>query len=206
MNNMSLKPISMDDFFLEVPGFSSPEVCAKILDKYSKYSHMTEPYPEQHSRSSKLLEELDLFPDLWSDILSEIEPSIKEQIKKYLARFLTCTPEYYKFSHATLREYSSNLTEDIHYNTEYAIDHGSNIPIRNFFCLLYLNKPSQGGEQVFPLQSKVIAPDEGKLLIYPTSFMFPNMSLPCYGSSKLLIRFNYHLDIKEKSIDENYKT
>jgi len=60
--------------------------------------------------------------------------------------------------------------------------------------MVYLNNVEEGGETEFLYQGKRIAPEEGKLVIFPTAFTHPHRGNPIYKGLKYIITGWYTYD------------
>jgi len=69
---------------------------------------------------------------------------------------------------------------------------GSSVRVVNY--MLYLNDIDEGGETEFLYQGKKIKPELGKLLIFPTNFMYPHRGNPIYTGEKYIITGWYTFD------------
>jgi hypothetical protein len=94
--------------------------------------------------------------------------------------------------------------DSIHYDTD-IIFNKTNIKVRPFVCLLYLNdKEFSGGQLLFPTQKEVIEPELGKVVIFPASYMFPHQVAPIASGERYFMRLNYMFDesLFDKDKDE----
>ena len=71
-------------------------------------------------------------------------------------------------------------------------DIGSSTRVVNY--MLYLNDVAEGGETEFLYQGKKIKPEVGKLVIFPTNFIYPHRGNPLYKGSKYIITGWYTYD------------
>ena len=71
-------------------------------------------------------------------------------------------------------------------------DIGSSTRVVNY--MLYLNDVEEGGETEFLYQGKKIKPEVGKLVIFPTNFVYPHRGNPLYKGSKYIITGWYTYD------------
>ena len=53
--------------------------------------------------------------------------------------------------------------------------------------ILYLNTDIKGGHTTFPVQQQSIQPREGRLILFPSNFMFPHESTPVEEGTKYAI-------------------
>jgi len=60
--------------------------------------------------------------------------------------------------------------------------------------MLYLNDIDEGGETEFLYQGVKLKPEQGKLVLFPTSFLFPHRGNPIYTGYKYIITGWYTYD------------
>ena len=73
-----------------------------------------------------------------------------------------------------------------------AADIGSSSRVMNY--MLYLNDVEEGGETEFLYQGVKLKPEAGKLVIFPTSYMYPHRGNPIYKGIKYIVSGWYTLD------------
>tara|TARA_B100001287_G_scaffold171285_1_gene144167 strand:- start:1685 stop:2263 length:579 start_codon:yes stop_codon:yes gene_type:complete len=71
-------------------------------------------------------------------------------------------------------------------------DIGSCARVMNY--MLYLNDVEEGGETEFLYQGVKLKPETGKLVIFPTSYMYPHRGNPIYKGEKYIITGWYTYD------------
>ena len=59
---------------------------------------------------------------------------------------------------------------------------------------VYLNDVEEGGETEFLYQGVKLKPETGKLVIFPTSYMYPHRGNPIYKGEKYIITGWYTYD------------
>ena len=62
---------------------------------------------------------------------------------------------------------------------------------RSVGILLYMTTHETGGELCFPFQKRIIKPEAGKLLIFPSLYTHPHFVTPTNGEDRYALRFNY---------------
>ena len=70
---------------------------------------------------------------------------------------------------------------------------GSSVRVVNY--MLYLNDVEEGGETEFLYQGVKIKPEAGKLVIFPTNYMYPHRGNPIYKDKKYIITGWYTYDV-----------
>jgi hypothetical protein len=198
----------LEQFFLIKKNFIDDETCQKLISKYKEDIEHSSIDVRKVSGVDKIINELYLddpkVKSKWESEVESLKISTDIQVKEYLKRFKTVSLEDYFFSHAVFWEQHEHKYAPFHYDAEFVIEPESEDPIRNFLCLLYLNDDYEGGEVMFPLQGKVVKPEKGMLIIFPTSFMFPHMTTPSIGDDRFLMRLTYYFDKTRKVKDEGY--
>ena len=71
-------------------------------------------------------------------------------------------------------------------------DVGSSSRVINY--MLYLNDIEEGGETEFLYQGVKLKPEAGKLVIFPTNYMYPHRGNPIYEGAKYIITGWYTYD------------
>lgn len=126
---------------------------------------------------------LENHPD-FKDIILLCEKKISIEIKKYFENYEVVTGEqnfigssvlYMKEGSGIPRHTDDQIDGDI---------------FRNIGVLVYLNSPN-GGELIFPLQKRIIKPEAGKLVIFPSLYTHPHMVIPTCKEDRYALRFNY---------------
>jgi len=69
---------------------------------------------------------------------------------------------------------------------------GSSVRVINY--MLYLNDVEEGGDTEFLYQGVKIAPEAGKVVIFPTNYMYPHRGNPIYKGFKYIITGWYTYD------------
>lgn len=69
---------------------------------------------------------------------------------------------------------------------------GSSVRVMNY--MLYLNDVEEGGETEFLYQGVRLKPEAGKLVIFPTSYVYPHRGNPIYSGEKYIITGWYTYD------------
>lgn len=82
--------------------------------------------------------------------------------------------------------------DDLHYDTP-IYQRESRTGYRPFICMIYLNHEEfTGGQVIFPQQKYVLEPEEGKIVFFPTSFLFPHMVSSITGGNRYSIRVTFN--------------
>jgi Rps23 Pro-64 3,4-dihydroxylase Tpa1-like proline 4-hydroxylase len=133
-----------------------------LIDKNDYY------YSEQLDISNKLYEALDIAADHYTNVLY---PLAGLNIKN--------------------REYSLHLLR---------YDKGGHLPLhqdqgvssRVLSSVMYLNDDYMGGEIIFPQSRKMLKPEPGSIIFFPSNFMYPHEILPIVHGSKYSMPHWYH--------------
>ena len=142
-------------------------------------------------------------------LLDILEKKLKPHLEVHIDDYFSFTPllhkENFKFSHYSLMHHKEGYNIPFHYDSEYVYEKEGVEEVRNFAILLYLNDLEEWGALVFPLQKKTIKPEQGKLLIFPTSFMYPHTTIPTMSSDRFVLRVSYYFekDQIKKSVEES---
>jgi hypothetical protein len=177
----------MNDFILEINNFI-PEndidhflkliIEAKLPFEKNSYNVHGENYEYHNAHQNKILE---------SKIFN-YQQKVGYEIGKYFSAYDVQTFKQNFLSGSILYLRSGAM---IPKHTDDQYDRGI---VRSLGVLIYLNSPAQGGELVFPLQKKMIKPESGKLVIFPSFFSHPHMVLPT-AEDRYALRLNYGMEL-----------
>ena len=92
-------------------------------------------------------------------------------------------PARYFYENARVKRYLPNGRDEFPLHVDV---YNSASAARFMAVLIYLNKP-EGGETIFPDLDLSIAPEAGKLMIFPPLWTFPHAGLPPVGSNKYIL-------------------
>jgi len=189
------------DFINVYDNLISKDICGKIIKDYAK------DYSDKSIKRSANLESsvsevnLSNIP-YWKDLTNSLVSLIAPKIKDYLSFSTVTDPNFYYFEHVALMHHKELTNIPYHYDIEIAST--SKMVIRNFAALIYLNNDFEGGELFFPIQKKVIKPEPGKLVIFPTFFTHPHVTSPAIGGDRYVLRFNYFFNVASSNIPDIY--
>ena|GEM_PF-2376721 len=182
------------DYIHVEENFISRDQCAEYLKAYEEIRHLSKKNKRSVSGFEKVINEVllnDISP-YWNSVVSHVDSLIFEKIKKYLNQFLTLGPSSYELDNIVIWEQKIGEFAPLHYDKEWLLSgEDEKYQHRNFLCLLYLNDNYEGGELIFPVQKKVIKPQTGTLVIFPTSLMFPHKTIPAELNNRYLMRLTY---------------
>ena len=195
--NSSTTNFSMEDFFLVEKGFLSAEKCSDILKNFENVKDLSKKNKRIVEGVNKVINELKLDENIgeyWSSLEAEVDQKITPFVDRYLEKFGTVNRKNYNLDSLVLWSQERMEYSPVHYDKEWITDDDGGYQSRNFLCLLYLDDDYEGGEVLFPLQNKVVKPERGMLLIFPTSYMFPHSTTPVIGDSRHLLRLTLTFD------------
>jgi hypothetical protein len=120
--------------------------------------------------------------------ISDYQEKVGYEIAKYFSRYDVQTFKQ-NFLSGSILYLKSEAMIPKHTDDQY--DRGV---VRSLGVLIYLNSPAEGGELLFPLQKKMIKPESGKLVIFPSFFSHPHMVLPT-SEDRYALRLNYGMEL-----------
>lgn len=129
----------------------------------------------------------------WESLINKIKPKVDKEIENYLKLTGTSSIHDYFFGTLFIMHCLENFSIPPHYDFEVTLVEDEE-KIRRFTALIYLNGDFDGGELVFPVQNKVIKPEPGLLTIFPTSFIYPHLTIPTFGNDRYVLRMSYYLN------------
>lgn len=189
---------SLDDFFLVKKNCLTRAECQQILEQYEGIRHLSKKNKRVVANAEKVINEVLLkgLGPQWDQVVQMLNQRVTPEIDQYLKNFKTIAANSYYLDNVALWEQREHEYAPLHYDKEWIQGEDGKDQYRNFLCLLYLNDNYENGEVIFPLQKKVIKPEAGMLLIFPTSLMFPHQTTPAYGADRCLMRMTYIFDKK----------
>lgn len=125
-------------------------------------------------------------------ILQKIDPHIKEYI-----RSVDIKREFFYKHLITKKELPNDKNADaypLHYD-ENITEHDKDLCLSPFITLIYLTSAGTdftGGQLYFPFQQKIIEPEVGKMIIFPTGYLYPHKVMPYFGGDRYLLKL-FHL-------------
>lgn len=136
----------------------------------------------------------DSLSEKWKDIFYKIETKCLALLSDYNQQFYSLMPidglslNHIGFLHDDLGSFT-----ELHYDWE-LVNISDDMIIKPLIVLVYLNKPEEGGELLFPIQKYKVIPQKGKAVIFPTGFSFPHVSFPILKGEKHLMRLTYRMN------------
>lgn len=190
---MTLSDLNSLDYLLEIPEAFPSQFCKDLVT--SRKNSKLEPFEDIVCwRGKNLYKE-------WHHLFDVVDNYAYPHISKYLSQFFNS----YSYSDIHLEgigisRQRSNDYDRLHYDTNIVNDN-NNLKIRPFVFLVYLNGDFEGGQLVFPSQKRVIEPKEGKVIIFPCSYMFPHRVCSIAKGDRFSLRLNYYFN--KADIDSN---
>lgn len=191
----------MHQFIREFPSIISPELCTQLIAKFDHY----ETNPTQRIRvvdkfltdggspgdvRSKEAQVIYLDPDVlqaedpeFLGMIQQCHQNIAHCVDEYIRSFEIIKPAPIQVDQVDFMKYPRG---EGFYGRH--IDAGSRaLQHRVLSFVLYLNDVGEGGETDFPLQGKQIAPQAGKLAIFPSAFCFVHGSTMAVSDPKYVL-------------------
>ena len=179
----------LDDLFLIKPDALSSDFCKHLIAKFEIDRESQEigitgnGYQPEHKKTTDIWL---MTNDKWQDELHELFGIINGCVLEYLENL----GDIIRFRFPEL-DYDSIImarypADGGHFGWHFDGDSPAH-PNRIIQCIIYLNDVSVGGETVYPVFGKTIKPEEGKVIIAPTSFPFIHKSNACDGLVKYAI-------------------
>jgi hypothetical protein len=198
----------MDQFFHIKENFINSDLCGQMINQYKADQNFVDSDTRLVNESMFTINELYLndpnVVNQWTPFVKDIKEKLDNEVEEYLKNFATVKLGSYNFSHGVFWEQEEFTNVPLHFDSEFAIEKDQEDPIRNFFCIVYMNDNFEGGQLAFPVQKKIFEPKKGMLIIFPTSYMFPHMTTPAIGGSRFLMRLTYYLNKEKKIADGGY--
>jgi prolyl 4-hydroxylase len=181
---------SLLDYIMLGRNVLSPEHCQRLIERFEA-SEAVQVCRRYGGHSFTQLEITTAWPDEHTLLL----PVFLDQFRRYQeltkAFYWPTYPAHTAFEHLRIKRYLPN--EQDFFATH--VDVVDQLTARRFItAFIYLNEP-EGGETVFPNLGLSIAPETGKLLVFPPLWLFPHEGRPprlvpkyilhtylCYGS------------------------
>jgi hypothetical protein len=172
----------------------SREECEEIINYYKENDFSNSKKRRSNLNYSVKEFSLDVKNNLfWKEKFKKIKNKADINLRSYLSFNSSCGYDSYYFKHMCIMHHQEMNTIPYHYDCEIEKKEDG-VNVRVFAILIYLNNNFEGGELVFPIQKKVIKPEPGLMLIFPTSFMYPHVTTPALGNDRFVLRLNYYID------------
>jgi hypothetical protein len=170
---------SLLDYIMVGKNALSSEHCQRLIERFET-SQAVEPCQRDGSHSFSQLE----ITTAWPDEQALLLPVFLQQFVKY--KKLTKAshwPANIAFEHLRMKRYLPN-EQDFFVPHVDVVDQ---VSARRFVtALIYLNAP-EGGETTFPNLDLSIAPETGKILVFPPLWLFPHEGRPPRVSPKYIL-------------------
>ena len=170
---------SLLDYIMSGKSVLSPEHCQRLIERFDA-SEAVEACQRDGSHSFAQLEITTAWPDEHTLLL----PVLLEQFVRY--KQLTggsYWPANIAFEHLRIKRYLPN-EQDFFVPHVDVVDQ---LSARRFVtAIIYLNEP-EGGETIFPNLDLSIAPETGKILVFPPLWLFPHEGRPPRLSPKYIL-------------------
>jgi hypothetical protein len=177
------------NYILEVPHVFDKAFCEEVME-FRKSSTTLDKYEDLVFWNYK-----DINLD-WKKYSDEFDKRAKPIIDLYFKQF----NDVVKYEEIFLAGFGvgrqgAGAYDPHHYDTNIVGSEGK-IYMRPFVLLLYLNEGDfNGGQLIFPAQKRVIEPAQGKVVIFPCSYMFPHKVAGISEGDRFSARLNYYLNI-----------
>lgn len=165
------------------------DVCDFLISLFEEIKDKHDIINNEQSSFTQL--NLTKYRDLTPDI-SNIHNRIIKNIVEYRDRYYEYIdkrvfPKQHAFEMFRIEKYDSSQSD--YYDTHVDVmDYSS---ARRFLCFMwYLNDVDEGGQSVF--KDLVVEPKRGKLVIYPSLWMYPHRDEPPLNSSKYIMTSYLH--------------
>jgi hypothetical protein len=170
---------SLLDYIMFGKSALSPDHCQRLIERFEK-SDAIEICRRDGSHSFTQLE----ITTVWPDEQALLLPVFLEHFIRY--KKLTNAsywPASIAFEHLRIKRYLPN-EQDFFVPHVDVVDQ---VSARRFItAFIYLNEP-EGGETVFPNLDLSIAPETGKILVFPPLWLFPHEGRPSRVSPKYIL-------------------
>lgn len=188
--------IGLDHYIRIYPGSLSPDECSKIIDMYQRTmpQHRTRRHgPFMSFEEVNLMTTARTAPyntvaayDMAAYILI---PLLKEKLLDAVRRYKKdCELEPYQWPEVVKAEEFRIKQYDVTKGDEFRphIDAVGRSAVRFLVCFWYLNDVAEGGETVFK-DGPTVQPEAGKIIMFPSSFMYPHWANPPRSNNKFIV-------------------
>lgn len=170
---------SLIDYIMHADGVLSPEHCQRLIERFEA-SEALQVCRRYGGHSFTQLE----ITTAWPDENALLLPIFLDHFQRY--QQLTGAvywPANMAFEHLRMKRY---LPNDQDFFAPH-VDVVDQLSARRFVtAFIYLNAP-EGGETIFPSLELSIAPETGKLLVFPPLWLFPHEGRPPRSSPKYIL-------------------
>lgn len=169
----------LSDYVMIFPEAMRAAHCQALIERFESATAQK----SCHAEGSYSFSQLDITAE-WVDQQKLVVPIFLNHFNKYQAstqaRFW---PSRFSFEHVRLKRY----LPDGHDQFPLHVDVMNQAAARRFItAIIYLNEP-EGGETVFPGIGISVAPERGKLIVFPPLWLFPHAGLPPRSNAKYIL-------------------
>lgn len=184
------------DYILEIPNAIESDFCKKIIT--DRLADSLDPYEDVVCWKNK-----NIYTN-WVYLFDILDKKAKKNIEIYFDQFVDTLKynDIYLEGFGISRQKSGDY-DRYHYDTNIVVENNS-IKIRPFVFLIYLNENFKGGQLIFPSQKKIVEPKEGKIIIFPCSYMYPHKVASISEGDRFSLRLNYYLKKSDTDSDLDY--
>jgi hypothetical protein len=170
---------SLSDHIMCFPDALSDAQCRTLIDRFES----SQGHEETQRESGHSFVQLDITQH-WPDQNKILMELFLAHFNKYqLAVNAVFWPPRFSFEHLRMKRYLPNGRDAFPLH----VDVMDQVAARRFMtAIIYLNLPT-GGETVFPNLGITIEPVPGKLVAFPTNWLFPHAGLPPQSSPKYIV-------------------
>ena len=193
----------METYIRETPGLILAEDCQKFLDLFIAKQKAKREANDNFDGEQHEFENLHTDPDFktFDSIVREIAD---REVNAYVDGFRHLENMFYQESSVLLR-LPQNTPLKLHYDLE--VSHPDDLKTgdfqRRYFAVLCYLQDLPDGQLYFPSQKKIIRPEAGKFVVFPTFFTHPHTVFPA-SVDRYTYRINYCITESLYGSQSNY--
>lgn len=179
MEDIVMANKSLSDHIVVFADVLSAERCRALIDRFESSPH----HEAAQRESGHSFIQLDITQN-WPDENKILRDLFLAYFNQYqLALNAAFWPPRFSFEHLRMKRYLPNGRDSFPLH----VDVMDQVAARRFMtAIIYLNAPA-GGETIFPNLDIAIAPAPGKLVAFPTNWLFPHAGLPPQSTPKYIL-------------------
>ncbi len=162
----------MPHYIKEWPQQVSTSFCQHLIERFEADKRIqADPQPDYSSRTFLLISK----QKDWSDEVKRLDNVVNECVKRYFKvpkNMRSIAPAQWGHDGYLMARYMPGDTCVLHVDGQCAVPPQNELRLATF--LLFLNNVGKGGETSFPMQNVKIAPEPGKVVMFPVGHTHPH--------------------------------
>jgi hypothetical protein len=137
------------------------------------------------------------------DIIKDLDQVLKPYVHEFLNDNIFKNKLLPLDSVMLLEQTEKEDPDTLHFDEQ--VTNNGKLIIAPLVCLIYLTASGidfENGQLYFPFQKRIIEPEVGDLVIFPTGYLYPHKAMPFSGGNRYLIKLFYRIETNLSKYDE----